>query len=67
MDHEVTDGTDASLSNQSPQHVCAVVAVCRLVERFLGKEVAMAMLIVFTRYKAGRYLTGRTACLFTAT
>ena len=50
MDHEVTDGTDASLTYQAPQHVRAVVAVRRLVERLFGKEVTVSILIVFCRY-----------------
>lgn len=64
MDHKVTDGTDASLPYQSPQHVRTVVAVSWLVERLLGKEVTMAMLVVLRRHAAS--LTRRTACLFTS-
>lgn len=63
MDHEVTDGTDASLPNQSPQHVGTVVAVSWLVKRLLGKEVTMTMLVILRRDAAP--LTRRTACLFT--
>lgn len=35
MDNEVADLTDATLANQSPQHVSAMVTVCWLMEGLL--------------------------------
>ena len=47
MNNKIADFTDASLLNQSPEHVRTVVTVGRLMEGLFRKEMAVSMLIVF--------------------
>lgn len=58
--HEVAHLANASLSNETPEHVGAMVAVCRLMEGLLGEEVPVSMLVVLGREVDGHALNGGT-------